>query len=92
MARRPGRRVAPPPRRLVVIARLVAAMFAYLAVLFMSALLLYVVGLMLIAGPAQGPFALVSLGGTPCSTAPRGTSIPTRSEPPSSWSAGCSGS
>jgi uncharacterized protein len=46
----------------VVVARVVGAMLAYLAVLSAAAILLYFVGLTVVPGPAQGPFALVSLG------------------------------
>jgi membrane protease YdiL (CAAX protease family) len=62
VAGRSARRLAAPPRRLVVVARLVAATAAYLAVFLTSALLLYVAGLALVPAPAQGIFALVSLG------------------------------
>jgi membrane protease YdiL (CAAX protease family) len=61
-----GRR--PPPvaqqsRGIVVVARVVGAMLAYLAVLFSAEIgLLFLVGLAVVPGPAQGPFALVSLG------------------------------
>lgn len=47
---------------MVVVARLVAATAAYLAAFFISALLLYVGGLVLVPAPAQAIFALVSLG------------------------------
>ena len=62
MARRSARRLVAPPLELVVVARLVAATAAYLAVFFTGALLLYVAGLALVPAPAQGIFALVSLG------------------------------
>jgi membrane protease YdiL (CAAX protease family) len=62
VARRSARRLRSPPRGLVVVARLVAATAAYLAVFLASALLLYFAGLTLVPGPAQGTFALVSLG------------------------------
>jgi membrane protease YdiL (CAAX protease family) len=46
----------------VVVARVVGATLAYLAVLSAAAILLYFVGLLLVPAPAQGSFALVSLG------------------------------
>src|SRR5436190_339469 len=55
-------RLTAPPRGLVVVARIVAATAAYLAVFFAGALLLYATGLVLVPAPAQGIFALVSLG------------------------------
>ena len=47
---------------MVVIARLVLATLAFLAVFFTAAIVLYLVGLTLVPGPAQGTFALISLG------------------------------
>ena len=64
MARRSARRrrLVSPPRELVVIARLVAVTAAYLAVFLTGALLLYAAGLAFVPAPAQGIFALISLG------------------------------
>jgi membrane protease YdiL (CAAX protease family) len=62
VARRSARRLASPPLKLVVVARLVAATAAYLAAFFSSALLLYFASLVLVPTPAQGIFGLVSLG------------------------------
>ena len=54
--------LAPRPRGIVVVARIVGALLAYLAVLSGSAVLLYFVGLTLVPAVAQGPFALAGLG------------------------------
>jgi membrane protease YdiL (CAAX protease family) len=62
VARRSARRLSAPPLELVVVARLVAATAAYLAVFLAGAVLLYAAGLALVPAPAQGIFALVSLG------------------------------
>jgi membrane protease YdiL (CAAX protease family) len=46
----------------VVVARVIGALLAYLAVLSVAAVSVYLVGLLLVPGSAQGPFALVGLG------------------------------
>jgi uncharacterized protein len=46
----------------VVVARVIGALLAYLAVLSGATVIVYLVGLILVPGSAQGPFALVGLG------------------------------
>jgi uncharacterized protein len=45
-----------------VVARVIGALLVYLAVLSAAAVIVYLVGLVLVPGAAQGPFALVGLG------------------------------
>lgn len=56
-----ARRLASPPPKLVVLARLVGATLAYLAVFFTAALVIYFVGVTLVPATAQGAFALIGL-------------------------------
>jgi membrane protease YdiL (CAAX protease family) len=62
VAGRPTPRVALRSGGIVVVARVVGATLAYLAVLFAAEIgLLFLVGLSVVPGAAQGPFALLSL-------------------------------
>jgi membrane protease YdiL (CAAX protease family) len=60
--RRQAVKVAARQRGIVVVARIVGALLAYLSVLGAAALLVYVVGLAVVPPTAQGAFALVGLG------------------------------